>query len=243
MQVRMRQIARLTGTLALVVAAGTLAWTGITWRWQDPFTGAYTHLQQRALENRYERQEAEFARGAPESAVLSAATIRAQARRYRAAATTGEPIGRIRIPRMGLDMIVLNGTDERTLKRGPGRYLGSFMPGEGELVYVAGHRTTYGAPFSDIDALRPGDRVTLTVPYGTFEYRISRSTIVAATATDVLRSRGNEVLALQSCYPRFFATHRYIAYAKPVAVTPTGTRTRTPARQLELSAATAPRLS
>jgi sortase A len=243
MQVRMRQIARLTGTLVLVVATGTLAWTGITWRWQDPFTGAYTHLQQRALENRYERQEAEFARGAPESAVLSAATIRAQARRYRAAATTGEPIGRIRIPRVGLDMIVLNGTDERTLKRGPGRYLGSFMPGEGELVYVAGHRTTYAAPFSDIDALRPGDRVTLTVPYGTFEYRIARSTIVSATATDILRSRGNEVLALQSCHPRFFATHRYIAYAKPVAVTPTGTRTRISAQELELSAATAARLS
>jgi sortase A len=140
-------------------------------------------------------------------------------------------------------MILLNGTDEDTLKRGPGRYLGSFMPGEGELIYVAGHRTTYSAPFSDIDALRPGDRVTLEVPYGTFEYRVARSVIVGPSQTDVLRSQGREVLALQSCHPRFFATHRYITYAKPVHVRPPGASTSIPARELERSALASPGIS
>ena len=102
------------------------------------------------------------------------------------------------------------------------------MPGEGELVYVAGHRTTYGAPFSRIDKLRKGDRVFVELPYGTLEYAITGHRIVAATETSVLESKGHEQLALQACHPRFFATHRYIAYAKPVAVSPPGGGESTP---------------
>jgi sortase A len=233
----MRRFARLASTLVVLMGLGALGWAALTWRWEDPFTGVYTQLQQRKLAERYDRQAADFARKRPVPPVAGAAvSIRDQARRYRRVTGEGAPMGRIAIPRVGLDMVVVNGTDADTLKRGPGRYLGSFMPGEGELVYLAGHRTTYSAPFSDIDALRPGDRVTLAVPYGRFEYRITRSVVVSATATDILRSRGNEVLALQSCHPRFFATHRYIAYAVPVAVTPTGARAPIPTRELELSA-------
>jgi sortase A len=237
MRSRVRQLTRLVGTLVVVVGLGTLGWAVLTWQWEDPFTSVYTQLEQRKLTERYERRAAEFTReSAAPVASISAASIRRQARRYRTLMGKGAPLGRMRIPRVGLNMIFVNGTDEQTLKRGPGRYLGSFMPGEGELVYVAGHRTTYSAPFADIDALRPGDRVTLEVPYGRFEYKIVRSVIVSATATDVLRSRGREVLALQSCHPRFFATKRYIAYAEPVAVTPPGGRAPIPARELELSA-------
>src|SRR6059058_2827032 len=126
----------------------------------------------------------------------------------------GEAIGRIRIPRMGVDMIVVNGTDHQTLKKGPGRDLRSFMPGENRLVYIAGHRTTYLAPFSHIDQLRNGDRVTIEVPYATFVYRVSGSRIVKATDLSVLRPPRHERLELQACHPRFFATHRYIAYAQ-----------------------------
>lgn len=114
---------------------------------------------------------------------------------------------------------MVNGTDSESLKRGPGRYLGSALPGEGELVYVAGHRTTYGAPFSRIDRLRKGDLVTLELPYGTFVYSITGHRIAPATEFSVLKSKGVEQLALQACEPRFFATHRYIAYAKLVSVT------------------------
>ena len=133
-----------------------------------------------------------------------------------------DAVARLRIPSLGVSEIVVNGTDPNSLKRGPGRYLGTAMPGEGELVYVAGHRTTYGAPFSRIDHLRKGDRVFLELPYGTFEYRVTGHRIVAASQTSVLISKGYEQLALQACHPRFFATQRYIAYAKPVRVTPRG---------------------
>jgi sortase A len=112
-------------------------------------------------------------------------------------------------------MLFVEGTDSESLKKGPGRYRKSFLPGEGELVYIAGHRTTYAAPFSRIDRLRRGDLVVVEVPYGTFRYRITGHRIVKANEVSVLRSRHSEVVALQACHPRFFASHRIIAYAKP----------------------------
>ena len=79
---------------------------------------------------------------------------------------------------MGVNMILVNGTDHDTLKKGPGRDGRTFMPGENRLVYIAGHRTTYLAPFSRHRPLRPGDRVTIEVPYGTFIYAVTRHRIV-----------------------------------------------------------------
>ena len=114
----------------------------------------------------------------------------ARRRRYRSSSKRGEAIGRLSVPRLGLNMVLVNGTDHDSLKKGPGRDLRTYMPGEGQLVYVAGHRTTYLAPFSHIDRLRPGDRVTLELPYGTFIYRVTRHRIVTATDLSVLRSHG-----------------------------------------------------
>ena len=92
-------------------------------------------------------------------------------------------------------------------------------PARDKLVYIAGHRTTYGAPFAHIDRLQPGDRITLEMPYGTFRYAVTGHEIVDDNDLSVLRSRGNEVVALQACHPRFFATERYIVWAKSVLVT------------------------
>ena len=140
--------------------------------------------------------------------------------------TEGDPVGRLRIGRIGLNMMVVQGTDDATLKRGPGHYVGSALPGQGRLIYIAGHRTTYLAPFAAINDIRIGDYVSFQVPYGDFTYRVTRHYIVPATALSVLRDHGAEILRLQACHPRFFATHRYIVDAKLVAVsgtTPTAT--------------------
>jgi sortase A len=125
---------------------------------------------------------------------------------------------------MGVNMLLVNGTDHETLKKGPGRDLRTFMPGENRLVYIAGHRTTYLAPFSHIDRLRAGDRVTIEVPYGTFIYTVTRHRIVKSTDLSVLRSPRHELVELQACHPRFFATHRYIAYARLLRVEPRGAK-------------------
>jgi sortase A len=229
----MRRAARILGTLMIVAGVGALAWAVTVWQWQDPFTAAVNELEQRELADGFERslsaRDASLAaRGAdPATAVAEAA------KEWRLASTRGDAVARLRIPRIGVAELVVNGTDTDSLKRGPGRYLGSAMPGEGELVYVAGHRTTYGAPFSRIDHLRKGDRVFLETPYATFEYAVTGHRIVAADALWVLRSKGFEQLALQACHPRFFATHRWITYAKPVRVTPRGAASAPAAEALD----------
>ena len=216
----MRRVARIAGTLMIAAGLGVLAWTLVVWRWEDPFTGLVTRLEQHRLGDAYAERLREPANTRLSS--IGADEVAAVAHRYRRALDRGEVVGWIRVPRIGLEAYVVNGTDHATLKKGPGRSLYSFMPGEGRLVYVAGHRTTYGAPFSRIERLEAGDRVVVEVPYAKFEYRVVRHTIVEATATEVLRSRNREELALQACHPRFFATHRYLVYATPVRVTPRG---------------------
>src|SRR5207253_10140358 len=101
-----------------------------------------------------------------------------EAARYRRTLKVGQALGRIRVPRLGLNMVVVTGTDESSLEKGPGWYTGTRLPGEGQLVYIAGHRTTYLAPFAHIDSLRRGDSVTLELPYATFVYRVTGHKVV-----------------------------------------------------------------
>ena len=98
------------------------------------------------------------------------------------------------------------------------------MPGEGKLVYIAGHRTTYGAPFRHIDTLGRGNRIFLEVPYGIFEYRVTEHAVVTPDEVDRLRSRGHEELALQASHPPYSAKQRYIVYARFVRFEPPSAR-------------------
>lgn len=218
----MKRFARIAGTLMIVAGVGALAWAVTVWQWQDPLTATLNHFDQRALSKSFDRRLDEGRPDGTAAAVDVRKALQRHALEWRRASKRGDAVARLRIPRLGLTVVIVNGTDPETLKRGPGRYLGSAMPGEGELVYVAGHRTTYGAPFSRIDKLRQGDRVFVELPYATIEYSITGHRIVAATELSALRSKGYEQLALQACHPRFFATQRYIAYAKPVQVSAPG---------------------
>jgi sortase A len=218
----MRRTARILGTLMVVGGVLTLLWVVVVWQWQDPFTALYTRWEQHRLASSYDERFTRFhpLRPASDSLAAERLAIARDAARYRRESKEGEAIGRIKVPRLGLNMILVNGTNESTLEKGPGRDLRTYMPGEGKLVYIAGHRTTYLAPFSHIDSLRPGDRVTLEMPYATFVYRIASHRIVPSDDLAVLKSHGHEVVILQACHPRFFATHRYLAYALPVRVEP-----------------------
>jgi sortase A len=221
-----RRLLRITG--AVLVGAGVLglAWALLVWQWQDPITALYTTYQQHRLAASYNETFDSY-RAAAVPVVHNRANLGAEqrliaseARRYRKTLKTGRPVGRLRVPRLGLSIIVVTGTDESSLEKGPGWYTGTRLPGEGQLIYIAGHRTTYLAPFANIDALRRGDAVILELPYATFLYRVTGHVIVPSNDTSRLESRGFEVVALQACHPRFFATHRYIAYARPVEVIP-----------------------
>jgi sortase A len=222
----MRRLSRIVGTVLAVAGLGMLAWVLVVWRWQDPFTALYTHWKQHQLSQAYERRFSEYrpAQLRQNEASVSATTkvIAREARLYRIHSGRGQAIGRIRVPRLHVNMIFVNGTDHDTLKKGPGRDRRTYMPGEGQLVYIAGHRTTYLAPFAHIERLQTGDGVTLEVPYATFRYRVFKHRIVDANEMSVLRSHGVELVELQACHPRFFASHRYIAYARLVRVEPRG---------------------
>jgi sortase A len=223
----MRRLVRVLGSLLVLGGALTLVWVVVVWQWQDPFTAVYTHFQQSRLAHAYDREVTAFAATqvqAPARAdpASEERALKADAARYARTLRRGDPLGRIEIGRIGLKMVVVQGTDEGSLEKGPGHYLDSGLPGQGRLIYIAGHRTTYLAPFSDINDIRVGDYVRLQVPYGTFTYRVFRHYVVPATDLAVLRDHGSEILRLQACHPRFFATHRYIVDARLVGVTPTG---------------------
>jgi sortase A len=228
----MRRFTRISGIVLAALGALALVWVFVVWRWQDPFTGLYTRWQQHKLAQQLQQEFAthpgpKFVRS--ESLAAEARAIERATTRFRHSAGVGQAIGRIVIPRLGLNMVVVNGTDEASLERGPGRDLRSFMPGQNRLVYIAGHRTTFLAPFSHIDAIQPGDRIQLEMPYGSFVYRAFRHVIVPANDLAVLRSPRHELLALQACHPRFFATHRYIVYGHLVGVDPRRGRPLPPA--------------
>ena len=221
----MRGRVHLLGTLLAVAGVLTLGWALVVWQWQDPFTALYTTWKQHQLASQYDKRARSF------TTTISGPTVKAErasiareAKLYRISSKRGQVIGRLRVPRMGINMLLVNGTDHDTLKKGPGRDGRTFMPGENRLVYIAGHRTTYLAPFSHIDRLRRGDRVTIEVPYGTFIYAVTRHRIVKSTDLSVLRSPRHELVELQACHPRFFASHRYIAYAKLLRVEPRGAK-------------------
>jgi sortase A len=220
----MKRLARILGTLMVVAGVGALAWALAVWQWQDPFTAALNELEQRELAEAFERSLADRDEALASAGVSASprGAVREEAATWRNSSKRGDAIGRLRIPKLEVEEIVVNGTDSDSLERGPGRYLESAMPGEGELVYVAGHRTTYGAPFSRIDRLRKGDRVFFELPYAAFEYAVTGHRIVSDDSVWVLESKGFELLALQACHPRFFASHRYIVYAKPVRMIPRG---------------------
>lgn len=226
----MHRFARILGTLLIAAGVLTLAWVVVVWRWEDPFTALYTHFEQARLSHAYDKRAASFTPHLSGDLAAVERQVSREARDYRRTLHTGDPVGRLKIGRIGLDMIVVQGTDHETLTKGPGHYLQSGLPGEGRLIYVAGHRTTYLAPFAYINNIRVGDFIHFELPYGDFTYRVTRHYVVADNAVGVLQDHGSEILRLQACHPRFFASHRYIVDARLVGVDPAGAAAYTPTR-------------
>ena len=114
----------------------------------------------------------------------------------------GQPVGVISIPRIGLQMVAVEGTDAEQLRSGPGHYPGTPLPGEQGNVAIAGHRTTYLHPFYNLDAPVPGDVVNLLTVQGLFVYRVTSSQAVAPTDVAVVAPPATLTLTLTICNPR-----------------------------------------
>lgn len=209
-------------SIALITAGlVVLADVAITLAYQEPLSALYGSIKQGEAENALEDIEADYPTAADRRAVASIADERRQievlAGRFATKAKTGEPIGRIVAPSMdGLDMVVIQGTDGGSLERGPGHYPETPFPGQGGTVGIAGHRTTYLAPFRHIDSVEKGDLIKLEMPYGIFVYEVQATTIVQPTDVGIVRSVGYERLVLSACHPLYSAAERYIVFARLV---------------------------
>jgi sortase A len=127
----------------------------------------------------------------------------------------GEPVAIIRIPRIGVDKVVVEGTSTADLRKGPGHYAGMPLPGQIGNAGIAGHRTTYGAPFADLDQLLQGDLVQVETLAGTFDYIVSEPPfVVDPSDTQVLEQTPTEAtLTLTTCNPKYSARQRLIVKA------------------------------
>ncbi|HXF57752.1 MAG TPA: sortase [Actinomycetota bacterium] len=194
--------------MVCLVAAGTVlgyqAW--LFWG-----TGLHTARAQRLLRAEIQRQLQEPSAPNP----LPARKDRKAPEPVPVHFDEGDPVAILRIPRIGLDTVVVEGTSPEVLTMGPGRYLGSAYPwDQAGRVAISGHRTTYLRPFWDLDKLRPGDPIVLVTRFGTYRYRVTRSAVVDPDDLWVLRQTREPTLVLTTCTPRFFSFHRLVVFAE-----------------------------
>jgi sortase A len=126
----------------------------------------------------------------------------------------GKPIGEIRIPKIGINQVVVEGTATQDLRKGPGHYIGTPLPGEAGNAGIAGHRTTYGHPFYNLNELNKGDIIVVTTPQGIFVYKTLRSEVVSPSDGTVLKNAFGAYLTLTTCNPRFSASTRLVVFAQ-----------------------------
>jgi sortase A len=136
---------------------------------------------------------------------------------------SGDAVAILRIPRIGLDTIVVEGTTRDDLRKGPGHYVDTPMPGQRGNAAIAGHRTTYGAPFGNLDQLTKGDVIVVRTVQGTFRYRVTEQLIVAPSEVSVLdptpedpsdpESPSAATLTLTTCNPKYSAAQRLVVHA------------------------------
>jgi sortase A len=126
----------------------------------------------------------------------------------------GEPVGDIRIPVIGVSQVVVEGTNTPDLRKGPGHYIGTPLPGQDGNASIAGHRTTYGHPFYNLDGVKVGDPIVLTTLQGIFVYDTTKSFVVSPNDTTVIKNAFSNMITLTTCNPRFSASTRLIVQAR-----------------------------
>jgi sortase A len=224
-------IARIFGTGLISTGVGLLLFVLVTIVWGDPFT-------RWSADGAQDKLAREIAASAPDdlqdAALLDYELTRRQAFALRKQLKPGDPVGRIFIPRIKMKRVFVYGAGHDQLTKGPGIYRQVLFPGSGRAVAIAGHRTTYGAPFLNVDKMRVHDPIVLTLPYGRFTYRVTRKAIIkptdwsiieygaeepTATARAAVRKNGRcfgtcEHLVLTACHPKYSAAQRIADFAK-----------------------------
>ncbi len=207
-------------SLALITAGlVVVSDVAVTLAWKEPISSLYGAIRQATAGDDFDALEESF----PAVSGPSQAKLRRQAnrlaRRLQDEIGTGEGFARVQIPAIGVDYAVVEGTDDASLQRGPGHYPATGLPGQRNTTAIAGHRTTYQAPFREIDELEGGDEVVVETPYADFTYSVQHAEVVEPDRTDIVRDRGRDLLVLTACHPLYSDAQRYAVFAKLETVT------------------------
>jgi sortase A len=227
---------RATRALAvLLIVAGALAVADgiVTLVWQEPISALYADIRQDDLSGALHRIE-----GAAPTAAEQRTLASLSGERHRVAflaselerrAGDGSAVGRISIPRIGASFVIVKGTSTEDLESGPGILSQTRFPGHSGTTAIAGHRTTYLAPFRHIDALRPGNLISLRMPYGQFTYRVTGHRVVEpGDVQAAVASVGYARVVLSACTPLFSAAKRLLVYGRLTRVEPRGAALKLP---------------
>ena len=214
----MSRLARIFSTVLITAGLVVMVDVGLTVAYKEPVSSLYGELKQAEAADQLTDLESQYPTAADLAEIRGVRGLDRKAevlaQRFADQTAEGEAIGRILAPDMGTDAVFLEGTKTATLQKGPGHYPDTAFPGEGGTIGIAGHRTTYLAPFRNIDDMRSGDLVTLEMPYGTFTYRVQKTEIVDDSAVEIVRDVGYERLVLTACHPLYSAAQRYVAFAR-----------------------------
>ncbi len=234
----MRRFSHILSIALITAGLIVLADVGITLAYQEPLSALYSSIKQGEKESQLKTIESNFLTKTDVKQIQEAeqtkdpavrkktvtANVSKLAQRLVDESKPGDALGRIEAPGMdGLNMVFVQGTDASSLELGPGHYPETAMPGQGRTVAIAGHRTTYLAPFRHVDSMQPGDAITLKLPYGTFVYRVQKTAIVDPSDVGIVHDTGYERLVLSACNPLYSAAQRFIVFARLVrSEAPTG---------------------
>jgi sortase A len=210
----------------LLIAAGLLMLADVaaTLVWQEPVTAVVGLIKRTDTDTRYLSYKT-MPLSATQRAMLTRlaaaeARVGYLARQEQRSVPDGAAVGRLQIAKLGVVYDVIQGTSTGDLERGPAHYAGTALPGEGRTVAIAGHRTTYLAPFRNLNELHRGDRIVLQMPYGSFTYVVQGQRIVSPNAWWITRNVGYDRLVLSACNPLYSASQRIAVFARLVRVHP-----------------------
>jgi sortase A len=228
-----RRAPRLLAFVLIALGTLTLLDAGVTLVWQEPFTALYAKFRQDHLSGSLHAIERAAPTPVERRTLASLPTERRRiaflAGELKRHAGNGGAVGRIVIPRIGASFVIVKGTGTEELKSGPGVYPETTFPGVAGTTAIAGHRTTYLAPFRHINSLRPGNRILLQMPYAHFTYTVIAQRVVAPTdVRAAVANVGYPRLVLSACTPLFSAAKRLLVYARLTRTVPVGAARRLP---------------
>ena len=217
----MRRPLRALSTVLIVSGVLMLADAALTLAWQEPVSAIYASIVQGQLGDDLRELEGRRPSALDLAALQQLASERRRmaflARRLRADSEAGAAVGRVQIARIDADFVLVNGTAGDDLRKGPGIYDDVPFPGAPGTTAIAGHRTTYAAPFRRIDKLERGDEVVVEMPYGRFTYEVEKTRIVAPSEVSVIDRVAYDRLVLSACHPLYSAAKRIVVLARLVA--------------------------